>query len=351
MPTIFAAGPIADSCRVDEVACDLCGSDDCEPLLTSRDRSWPIQSGDPDADVPLGEWQLVRCRECEFVYLNPRPELAALGQFYPGDYYAYSRPPRINVASWKSWLKQLLRRHRPSFQLAQLISMGAALQDPVSQVLGWMRPGRLLDVGCGAGEALDRCADLGWETWGVEPSQAAARTAERNGHRIWNGSLEECDVPDHSVDVVRMIHVLEHVPSPTLALRAIERVLRPGGRLIVEVPHIRQIGAGLFRDFNWSLDLPRHFSHFSIETLSRTVTAAGLRVLNAKSLCNPRQFLHCLELALQDPDGLCQRLNVSLPTRPLEDVGLRRSLEPFCQALAERGQGTSLLLIGEKPAS
>lgn len=351
MPTIFAEGQTADSCRVDEVACDLCGSDDCEPLLTSRDRSWPIQSGQPDADVPQGDWQLVRCRECEFVYLNPRLELAALGQFYPGDYYAYSRPSGSRVASWKSRLKKFLRRHRALSQLAQLTSIGPSLQDPVSRVLGWMRPGRILDVGCGAGEALDRCADLGWETWGVEPSQAAARTAERNGHRLWVGSLEECDVPDNSVDVVRMIHVLEHVSSPTQALRSIARILRPGGRLIVEVPHITQIGAGLFRDFNWSLDLPRHFSHFSTETLSRTVASAGLRVLHTTSLCNPRQFLHCLELALQDPEGLCQRLNVSMPVRPLLDNELRRSLEPFCRALAERGQGTSLLLIGEKPTS
>lgn len=351
MPTIFAENQIADSCRVDEVACDLCGSDDCEPLLTSRDRGWPIQSGHPDADIPLGEWQLVRCRQCELVYLNPRPEMGELGQFYPGDYYAYSRPPRIDVVSWKSRLKKFLRRHRTLFQLAQLTSIADTLHDPVSDVLGWTRPGRILDVGCGAGEALDRCADLGWETWGVEPSQAAARAAERNGHRLWIGSLEDCDVPDNSVDVVRMFHVLEHVPSPTQTLRAIARVLRPGGRLIVKVPHIAQIGASLFRDYNWSLDLPRHFYHFSIEALSRTVTTAGLRVLHAKSVCKPHQFLHCLELALQDPDGLCQRLNVSMPVRPLLDDELRRSLEPFCRALAERGQGTSLLLIGEKPTS
>ena len=158
-------------------------------------------------------------------------------------------------------------------------------------------------------------------------------------------------MPDNSVDVVRMIHVLEHVPSPTQTMKAIARVLRPGGQLIVEVPHITQIGAGIFRDYNWSLDLPRHFYHFSAETLSRTVTSAGLRVLSTESLCNPRQLLHCLELALHDPEGLCQQLNVSLPIRPLQDSVLRQSLEPFCRVLAARGQGTSLLLIGEKHGS
>lgn len=351
MPTVFADEQLAESCRLDEVTCDLCGSDDSEPLLSSRDRSWPIQSGQPDANIPPGEWQLVRCRQCELVYLNPRPELAALGQFYPGDYYAYSRPSRVLDTSVKSRVKQFLRANRTLFQLAQFTPLGNALHDPVTKLLGWTRPGRILDVGCGAGDALDQCADLGWETWGVEPSQAAARVAERNGHRLWIGSLEECDVPDASVDVVRMIHVLEHVPSPTRTLRAIERVLRPGGRLIVEVPHITQVLAALCRDYNWSLDLPRHFSHFSAETLSRVVASSGLRVLESKSLCNPRQILHCLELVLHDPDGLCQRLGVSWPVRPLQDDELRQSLTPFCRVLAERGQGTSLLLIAEKSPS
>lgn len=348
MSTIFLENQRAATCSTEEVPCDLCGRHDHEPLLSSLDRSWPIQSGQPDAEVPPGEWQLVRCQQCELVYLNPRPESSALGQFYPGDYYAYSRPSRVAAVTWKSRLKQSLRRSRSLFHLAQLTPFGAALHDPVSRVLGWMRPGRLLDVGCGAGEALDHSADLGWETWGVEPSEAAARMAQRNGHRVWIGSLEECDVPEESVDVVRMIHVLEHVPSPTQTLRAIARVLRPGGRLIIEVPHIAQIGAGLTRDYNWSLDLPRHFYHFSAETLSRVVTTAGLRIQKIESLCNPRQIQHCLELALHDPDGLCRRMKVRWPDRPLKDEELRASLEPFCRLLAKRGHGTSLLLLAEK---
>ena len=348
MPTVFADKQIAESCRLDEVSCDLCGSDDCEPLISSVDRSWPIQAGQPDANIPPGEWQLVRCRRCELVYLNPRPELAALGQFYPSDYYAYSQPPRVLSSSVKRRVKQFLRANRTLFQLAQLTPLGRVLRDPVTNVLGWIRPGRILDVGCGVGDALDACADLGWETWGVEPSQAAAQAAQRNGHRVWIGSLEDCDVPAESVDVVRMIHVLEHVPSPTETLRAIARVLRPGGRLIVEVPHISQVLAGLCREYNWSLDLPRHFYHFSAETLARAVASAGLQVLQTQSLCNPRQILHCLELALHDPNGLCQRLNVFWNIRPLQDDQLRQSLAPFCRALAERNQGTSLLLTAEK---
>ena len=127
MSTIFLENHRAATCSLVDVPCDLCGSRDHEPLLTSRDRSWPIQSGHPDADVPPGEWQLVRCPQCELVYLNPRPELSALGQFYPGDYYAYSRPPRVASVTWRSRLKQSIGGAVPATSVPDASSTAAAI--------------------------------------------------------------------------------------------------------------------------------------------------------------------------------------------------------------------------------
>ncbi len=346
--TVGLGGQGAAPCSVVHVACDLCGSDDAEPILASPDRNWPVQSRTANrSDGAL--WQLVQCRRCRLIYLNPRPDPAALNQFYPSDYYAYAAARDATRLTWKRRVKRFIRRSRTLYRGARLSPIGHAVEDPVSKLVGWVRPGRILDVGCGAGDALDQCAVLGWETWGVEFSEQAARAARTNGHRVWHGSLEDCEVPRASVDVIRMNHVLEHVPSPTRTMRAAERILRPGGRILIEVPHVTQVFAALSRDYNWSLDLPRHLYHFSAESLRRLVTESGIGVLETKTISSPTTLLRSLDLALLDGDGLGQRWNLGTNTALAHDRELSESLEPFCRVLEGRGYGTSLVLSGVKP--
>ena len=48
---------------------------------------------------------------------------------------------------------------------------------------------------------------------------------------------------DGSVDAVRASHVLEHLRDPAAAVREIARILKPGARCTILVPHAQGIGA------------------------------------------------------------------------------------------------------------
>lgn len=48
--------------------------------------------------------------------------------------------------------------------------------------------------------------------------------------------LQAIDRPDRDFDLIVTPHVLEHVPDTDAALREIHRVLRPGGRMYLQVP-------------------------------------------------------------------------------------------------------------------
>jgi SAM-dependent methyltransferase len=48
-------------------------------------------------------------------------------------------------------------------------------------------------------------------------------------------------VPDSSLDCILSFHVIEHLPDPLESLSRLKDKLRPGGLLIVEVPHARDI--------------------------------------------------------------------------------------------------------------
>ena len=101
-----------------------------------------------------------------------------------------------------------------------------------------LHPGaRILDVGCGTGEYIQRANELGFSASGVEPAEAMRKAAiEKNpGSTILNGVATELPFPDSTFDLVICIEVLRYLHSADnrQALREMYRVLKPGGTLFL----------------------------------------------------------------------------------------------------------------------
>lgn len=95
---------------------------------------------------------------------------------------------------------------------------------------------RWLDFGCGLGGLLHAMQDRPLQAWGLEPNQERAAIAQAKGLTI----LKHLDqVPEHSLDIISMFHVLEHLTTPLETLVEIRERLRPGGSILIEVPHAR----------------------------------------------------------------------------------------------------------------
>lgn len=90
----------------------------------------------------------------------------------------------------------------------------------------------VLDVGCGHGIALrqepqfDIAKRVG-TYWGIEPDKSV--TSASCFDHVWATTLEDAEIPDSSVDLAYSQMVLEHVLEPEPFLRAIARILKPGG--------------------------------------------------------------------------------------------------------------------------
>jgi 2-polyprenyl-6-hydroxyphenyl methylase / 3-demethylubiquinone-9 3-methyltransferase len=99
---------------------------------------------------------------------------------------------------------------------------------------------RVLDLGCGGGFMAEAIADQGADVIGVDPAAAALEAARahaagrRSPIRYELGRAEDIPLPDHSVDRVVCVDVLEHVDDLARTCREIRRVLKPGGVLLFD---------------------------------------------------------------------------------------------------------------------
>ena len=103
--------------------------------------------------------------------------------------------------------------------------------------------GRLLDVGCAAGELGVLLAARGWSVAGVDREPALVAAARERGI-----DARHCDFgqmllpwPDAAVDAVVLAEVIEHVLDTDHVLTEIARVLRSGGALVVTTPNLASL--------------------------------------------------------------------------------------------------------------
>jgi 2-polyprenyl-3-methyl-5-hydroxy-6-metoxy-1,4-benzoquinol methylase len=113
---------------------------------------------------------------------------------------------------------------------------------------GYVKPGdRVLDAACGLGYGshVIACLTRAATVVGIDSSDYAVSYARANFHRD-NGRLEYisgflpdalASHPNCSFDTIISFETLEHVEAPVALLSEFNRLLTPGGRIIVSVPN------------------------------------------------------------------------------------------------------------------
>jgi SAM-dependent methyltransferase len=98
-----------------------------------------------------------------------------------------------------------------------------------------LRPGTIVEIGCGDGAVLAELAARGWVVDGYELAENAARAARARGvaRKVETFDGEHVPAEPDAYDVAVLSHVLEHVPDPLPLLKEAARVAR---HVLVEVP-------------------------------------------------------------------------------------------------------------------
>ncbi len=98
---------------------------------------------------------------------------------------------------------------------------------------------KILDVGCGEGYMkyfFDESPDLEWH--GVEQWDERRELCKTLGYQVYNLDINKESLPFESgtFDIVIASHVIEHLSNLEFAVGEMDRILKPGGLLLIAVP-------------------------------------------------------------------------------------------------------------------
>ena len=212
-------------------------------------------------------YDVVACGDCGMCFASGLPDERRLAQ-----YYADSSKYDLGAEG-----AQISAR-----ELARFADLAGFVGDHVPE-----RDTSILDVGTATGAFLLALRESGFSRlYGVDPSPDAVRVAQHEPpHEVAVGGLEEAGVWGEKFGLISYVMVFEHLLDPREQLRAVTRLLRPGGNIFISVPD-----AGAFKDH---VDAPfqefsvEHINFFTRHSLANAMGAEGYAPIADRSVVLP----------------------------------------------------------------
>ncbi|GBF38287.1 class I SAM-dependent methyltransferase [Leptospira johnsonii] len=224
------------------IPCNTCSNSEFTPLFSKAS--------------PKGEtFQIVECKKCKLVQVNPQPSLEEVSKYYEDSYFT-QRTDR----GYDNYYSEETKK-----EIARVFNLN--LKD-----LGFFDWERLLgseksalDVGCAAGYFLDYLKSRNWKTKGLDIASGPVRFAketlgldvEQKDFLTWDLDGKE------KFDLVTLWASIEHLHHPKETLQKILKHLKPGGRMILSTCRYGVLAKYLGPKWRY-LNVPEHLYYYSL---------------------------------------------------------------------------------------
>jgi 2-polyprenyl-3-methyl-5-hydroxy-6-metoxy-1,4-benzoquinol methylase len=206
----------------------------------------------------------VQCRECETLFVNPRPAYQDLMKMY------------VDSPSTRFWVKDFflptaeVRREKIFKPRAQFIA------DRFPD----LESGRTADIGAGFGIFMEEMKTL-WpkaDLVAIEPSIDMAVICRDKGLAVLESTLEDVD-PMERFDLMTAFELFEHLHDPRPFIEKVYRLLNPGGYLFITTLN----GLGFDIQILWerakSVFPPQHLNFFNPHSMKTLLVRMGFEII------------------------------------------------------------------------
>jgi SAM-dependent methyltransferase len=152
---------------------------------------------------------------------------------------------------------------------------------------------RVLEIGSASGGLLAALRDLGFRNLvGVDPSPGCVRAAQVF-YGIPGFSASIFTMPDLEVgyDFLILTGVMEHIADLDRAVAQFRRLLRPGGRVYLEVPDASRYDPG--QDAPYQEFSVEHINFFSSKSLGNLMRMRGFSIVATGVMVRPQHEVSC----------------------------------------------------------
>jgi len=216
------------------------------------------------------------CNQCGFIFIHPVPDEGIIQDQYSKEYYEdqerYLVPAKNNLEVWSRRIATI-EKYLPLQKL----------KDEEKSIL---------DIGCATGIFLEIARNSGWETYGIEYSDYAAKlAADKLGQdRIQNTSFEGYESP-RKLTAITAWAVIEHVSAPISFLEKANILLDENGILAFSTINTSSLNGRLFKKRWRYFNPPEHLSYFNLNNIRRILNNTGFELLEYNTRFVYKNFL------------------------------------------------------------
>jgi len=225
---------------MERIKCPLCNSLNHFKVMLLNDRF---------DDSNEQKFKLVKC-DCNFIFLNPRPNEDEINEYYVNNYVPHS--------SNNTYIYQLAQKISYYFKYKYL-SKNFIIKN-------------ILDYGSGNGNFGKYFKKKGYIVTNYDPVAKVS------------------DSLNNKYDAVTMWHSLEHIHNLDACLKLIHSKMKANGKLLIAVPNIDASEIKFFKNKWIAFDAPRHLYHFNEPSLQRLLNQYDFRILKSKIIIQDTIF-------------------------------------------------------------
>jgi 2-polyprenyl-3-methyl-5-hydroxy-6-metoxy-1,4-benzoquinol methylase len=275
-------------------------------------------------------FRFVTCSDCRTLYMSPRPSPDVMTAYY------------ANSENYRYWAKHIF----PASEASRREKLHKPWLERVvdyCQRYGISRE-LLVEVGPGFGTFASVAQESGKfrQVVAIEPTPEMAQACRDRGVSVFNKAIEEITDEIAGADVIVAFEVIEHLFEPRKFFHQCQRLLRPGGLLVVSCPNGEGFDIAMLGPLSWAIDA-EHVNLFNPDSLSGLLDDSGFEVLEVNTPGRlDAEFVH---LAIKE--GNCDVSHDPFLRRVLIDEWDRLGW-PFQQFLAANGLSSHMWLTARK---